>query len=108
MQEKEGRTYAFFTFYEEGTYGYDDLVREGKQAGSVVRWITEWEGKEWGMLEEGEWKQVKGGDIVFRVPMRTSVAKLEVKRKLEKRQREEESSEESYETRRARHYLKYA
>ena len=77
-EEVEARTYAFFTFYEEGSYGYNELSAKGQQATCRVVWTKEYQGKVWESLEEGEWKQLTdpwNEKLVFRVPMRTALGK---------------------------------
>ena len=111
LEEVEARTYAFFTFYQEGSYGHDELVAKGEQAGSRVTWTRDWKGKAWESLEEGEWKQLRDEELVFRVPMRTPLAKTQVKRVVKPKRvvnEDESSSSESWETSQARAYLRYA
>lgn len=121
-QEQEGRTYAFFTFYDQGSWGFNDLLRNRQQAESKVQWRTDWKGKSWGDLEEGQWKALSDDELVFRVPMHSSISKRQVTEdtcikakpvvKNVKQHKEEESddgsSSESWETSQARAYLRYA
>ena len=109
-EQKDARTYAFFTFYTPGSYGYDELVAKHQQAGCYVKWSphSDWTKKPWANLKEGEWMSSGKDELVFRVPMTTDLAKQQVKPLPKAAKTDDDDDEESWETRQARNYLRYA
>jgi hypothetical protein len=108
----EPRTFCFITYYQPGSYGWDECVAKNVQAASRVRWMTDYHDKPWAQLKEGESKMLSQDELVIRLPMTTDLANRQVlplpKKKSSDQQDSSSFSDESYETRQARDYLRYA